>query len=115
MAGAILHTGVSATCPHGGSLQIIAASLRVTVGGMPVAVLTDQGPVAGCAFQIPIPPAGTKPQPCITTRWIAGATRVLVGGVPVLINPCAALCLSVEQIPGGAPIIQSSQIRVIAT
>jgi len=114
MPGPILHTGAIATCPHGGSLQIMAASPRVVVGGMPAAVLTDQGMVAGCVFQIPVG-AGTKPQPCVTTRWIAGATRVMASGVPVLINPCVALCLSAEQIPGGPPIISGSQMRVIAT
>jgi uncharacterized Zn-binding protein involved in type VI secretion len=115
MPGPILHTGAAATCPHGGSLQIMAASPRVMVGGLPVAVLTDQGMVGGCPFQIPLPPAGTKPQPCITTRWIVGAMRVQVGGQPVLINPSVALCLSAEQIPGGPPVISSSQTRVIAT
>ena len=36
-------------------------------------------------------------------------------GVPLLINPCVALCLSAEQIPGGPPTITSSQTRVVAT
>lgn len=110
MPGPVLHTGAIATCPHGGPLNIIAASPRVTVSGMPAAVLTDQGLVAGCAFMV-----GIKPQPCVTTRWIAGATRVFANGTPLLINPCVALCLSAEQIPGGPPIIASSQTRVIAT
>lgn len=113
MPGPVLHTGTVATCPHGGTLNIVAASPRVTVSGMPVAVLTDQGVVAGCPFTVPTPPP--KPQPCVTTKWIVGATRVLAGGQPVLINPCVALCFSVEQIPGGPPIIASSQTRVIAT
>jgi uncharacterized Zn-binding protein involved in type VI secretion len=111
MPGPVLHTGASATCPHGGMLTIVVASPRVLVSGMPAAVLTDQGLVAGCAFTVP----GPKPQPCVTTRWIAGATRVLANGVPLLINPCVALCLSAEQIPGGPPIISASQTRVIAT
>lgn len=111
MPGPALHTGTTATCPHGGSLTIIAASPRVTVSGMPVAVLGDQGLVAGCVFTLP----NGKPQPCVTTRWIAAATRVMASGQPVLINPLVALCLSVEQIPGGPPIIAASQTRVIAT
>jgi hypothetical protein len=111
MPGPVLHAGAVATCPHGGSLQIIAASPRVVVSGMPVAVLTDQGVIAGCVFTVP--PA--KPQPCVTTRWIVGATRVMASGQPVLINPPVALCLSAEQIPGGPPIIASTQTRVIAT
>jgi hypothetical protein len=111
MPGPVLHTGATANCPHGGVLNIIAASPRVTVSGMPAAVLTDQGVVAGCAFTVP----PSKPQPCVTTRWIAGATRVLANGVPLLINPCVAMCLSAEQIPGGPPVITGSQTRVIAT
>lgn len=111
MPGPLLHSGTTATCPHGGTLNIIAASPRVSVSGMPVAVLTDQGLVAGCVFTLP----GGKPQPCVTTRWIAAATRVLANGQPVLINPLVALCLSAEQIPGGPPIISASQTRVTAT
>ena len=111
MPGPILHTGAVAMCPHGGSLNIVVASPRVTVSNMPAAVLTDQGLVAGCTFTVP----GPKPQPCVTTRWIAAATRVTSNGVPLLINPCTALCLSAEQIPGGPPSITSSQTRAIAT
>jgi hypothetical protein len=35
--------------------------------------------------------------------------------MPLLINPCTALCLSAEQIPGGPPTISASQTKVIAT
>ncbi|MFN9645965.1 MAG: hypothetical protein ACK6BG_12815 [Cyanobacteriota bacterium] len=111
MPGPVLHSGVTATCPHGGVLNIVAASPRVTVSGLPVAVLSDQGLIAGCVFTVP----PSKPQPCVTTRWIAPASRVLANGQPVLINPMVALCLSAEQIPGGPPIIAASQTRVIAT
>lgn len=110
MPGPVLHTGAVATCPHGGMLTIVAASPRVLVSGMPAAVVTDQGMVAGCVFTLP----NGKPQPCVTTRWIVAATRVLANGQPLLINPCTALCLSAEQIPGGPPIISGSQTRVVA-
>lgn len=111
MPGPVLHVGTTATCPHGGTLNIVAASPRVMVSNMPAAVLTDQGLVAGCAFTLP----NGKPQPCVTTKWIVAATRVVANGQPVLINPVVAICQSVEQIPGGPPIISSSQTRVIAT
>lgn len=111
MPGPVLHAGVSATCPHGGPLTIVTASPKVLVSGLPVAVLTDQGLIAGCVFTVP----PGKPQPCVSTRWIAAATRVFANGQPVLINPGAALCLSAEQIPGGPPIITASQTRVMAT
>jgi len=114
MPGPVLHTGATATCPHGGLLNIIAAGPRVMVSGTPAAVLTDQGAVAGCPFQVPVG-AGSKPQPCMTTRWIVGSARVTASGAPLLINPCTALCLSAEQIPGGPPTISASQTRVVAT
>jgi len=110
MPGPVLHAGAAATCTHGGLLTIVPASPRVVVSGSPAAVLTDQGIVAGCAFTV-----GPKPQPCVTTRWMAGATRVVANGVPLLINPPVAFCVSAEQIPGGPPIITASQTRVIAT
>jgi hypothetical protein len=110
MPGPVLHAGATATCPHGGMLNIVAASPRVMASGMPVAVLTDQGIVAGCAFTVP----GPKPQPCVTTKWIAAATRVMANNVPVLINPVVAICQSAEQIPAGPPIISASQTRVVA-
>ena len=111
MPGPVLHVGASATCPHGGMLTIVVASPRVLVSGMPAAVLTDQGLIAGCVFTVP----GPKPQPCVTTKWIAGATRVTSNGVPLLINPPVAICQSAEQIPAGPPIITATQTRVIAT
>jgi hypothetical protein len=110
MPGPVLHAGATATCPHGAPLNIIAASPRVTVSGMPAAVVSDQGVVAGCPFTV-----GPKPQPCVTTRWMVGATRVLASGQPLLINPCVAIVFSADQIPAGPPIIMASQTRVIAT
>jgi hypothetical protein len=111
MPGPILHAGAVALCPHGGSLNFAAPVPRVLVSGQPVAVISDPGPIAGCAFTVP----GPKPQPCVTTRWMVGATRVTVLGQPVLINPSVGLCLSAEQIPGGPPQVVMSQLRVIAT
>ena len=110
MPGPILHTGASASCPHGAPLQIIAASPRVTASGMSVAVLTDQGVVAGCPFTLP---NGT-PHPCTTTKWIVASTRVTANGQPVLINPLTAICLAATQVPQGPPIITGSQTRVVA-
>ena len=110
MPGPVLHTGASANCPHGGVLNIVVASPRIQMGGMPAAVITDQGLVTGCAFMV-----GQKPQPCVTTKWMVGATRVTANGVALLINPCVALCYSADQIPAGPPIIASSQTRVVAT
>lgn len=110
MPGPVLHTGATATCPHFAPLTIIAASPRVTVSGMNAAVLTDQGLVAACPLA-----TATPPTPCVTTKWIVGATRVTAGGQPLLINPCVALCMTPQQTPNGPPVISGSQTRVVAT
>jgi hypothetical protein len=80
------------------------------VSGGPVAVLSDQGLIAGCPFTVP-----GKPQPCVSVRWISGSTRVTASGQPVLVNPPVAVCMSADQIPAGPPVIVASQTRVVAT
>lgn len=108
MPGPLLHVGAVAMCPHGGQVTIAGQNVRVLVGGQPVATVADLGLVAGCVFT-----AGTKPQPCVTVRWIVPASRVLVMGQPALLQPGPHLCLSAEQIPGGPPIVAVCQPRVI--
>lgn len=111
MPGPVLHTGATVACPHGARLNIVAASPRVTVSGANAAVLTDQGSVTGCPFTVP----SSKPQPCVSTKWLAGATRVTASGQPLLINPAVAVCLSADQIPAGPPAVSGAQARVVAT
>ena len=61
--------------------------------------------VAGCPF--PVPPSGTKPQPCVTRAWVSGSARVTSVGMPLLLQAPPGTrpgrcCQSVEQIPQGA-------------
>lgn len=114
MPGPVVHVGASIVCPHAGSVSVISANTRVLVGGQPAATLADTYPVAGCPFQVPIP-GGTKPQPCVTSRWLVPATRVLVNGQPVIIQTSTGICQSVEQIPQGPPTVVAAQPRVVAT
>ncbi|MCR5868343.1 MAG: PAAR-like protein [Aquincola tertiaricarbonis] len=114
MPGPLYHVGATGICMHGGQVSTVSANARVLVSGQPVAVLSDMSTIAGCPFQIPVGP-GTKPQPCMTVRWLVPATRVLVGGQPALLQTSTGLCLSAEQIPQGAPTITVNQARVIAT
>ena len=47
--------------------------------------------------------------PCVTAQWITGATRVLVGGVPVLLQDSQAICA-----PNGTPVqvvVQQPRVR----
>ena len=75
---------------------------------MPVLLLTDTFPVAGCPFQVPIG-TGTKPQPCVKIQWTVPAARVKVNGTPVLIATSTGMCQSAEQIPQGPPVVAGFQ------
>ncbi|MBC9208852.1 hypothetical protein IBL26_18535 [Roseomonas aerophila] len=111
MPGFLLHVGAGIACPHGGQASITVAAPRVKAMGQPVAVLSDPTTVAGCAFQVPVG-AGTKPQPCMTVRWLVGAARVRVNGTPVLLQTSSGLCQSAEGIPQGPPTVSMTQTRV---
>lgn len=114
MPGFIVTTSSSAICQHGAQVSIISSNTRVMVAGSPVAVMNDQFMVSGCPFQVPVGP-GTKPQPCVKIQWIAPATRVRVGGQPVILQSSSGLCLSAEQIPQGSPTVVMVQPRVKGT
>lgn len=105
-------------CTHMAKATIAPSQPRVLVGGQPVATMASVIAVAGCPFQIPVG-AGTKPQPCVQVKWGMPATRVLVSGQPVALapgpGPGPGVCLSIEQIPAGPPIVGFVQIRVMGT
>lgn len=109
MADLLLHVGAQVMCMHAGTATDSSPNTRVRVGGMAVATLADSFTIAGCTWTIP---GTTKPQPCVKITWLAPATRVRIGGSPALLRASAALCQSAEQIPQGAPLVLSTQIRV---
>ena len=53
---------------------------RLLVDGAPALLQTDVHPVVGCTFT---PVVYT---PCVTIRWVTGATQTKVRGVPVLLG-----------------------------
>jgi len=119
MPGFMLHVGAVMQCTHFAPATNAPAQTRVFVSGQPVAVSSSLVTVAGCPFQIPIPPAGTKPQPCVKVQWLMMSTRVVVMGQPVLLQPAPGsgmgICQSIEQIPAGPPQVTVVQSRVVAT
>jgi hypothetical protein len=114
MPGPVYHVGAQGMCPHAGQLSTVSSNTRVLVGGQPVATFADVSTIAGCPFQVPVG-AGTKPQPCVSVKWLVPATRVMVNGQFALLQTSTGLCLSAEQIPQGPPTITVNQTRVIAT
>jgi hypothetical protein len=107
MPGFLMHVGASAMCPHAGQMTVISTNTRVLVSGQPVATQSDTFLIAGCPFNV-----SSKPQPCVTVRWLAPATRVRVLGQPAILNTSSGLAHSGEQIPQGAPIVTAVQSRV---
>ena len=97
-------------CPHGGLVQILPSNTRFRVGGSPALVQTDTYVVTGCVFTV-----GLKPQPCVQVRWLRGAGRLKVSGVPVLTQTSLGVCLSADMIPAGPPnIIFAGQTQLVA-
>jgi hypothetical protein len=117
MPGFMLNIGALNQCPHLGKVSTPPAQTRVLLNGQPVALATNVITVAGCPFQVPVP-GGTKPQPCVTVKWLMVSGRVTVMGQPVLLQPApgpgAAICQSAEQIPQGPPSLGALQSKVVA-
>lgn len=106
MPGFILHQGATVLCLHAGQATPTAPNPRVKVNGQ--AVVTQSAPytVAGCPF---VPPGGNGP--CVTASWTTAATRVRVGGLPVLLQDSQAVCA-----PTGTGVnIVVTQMRVKGT
>ena len=104
MPGFLLTAGATVMCSHGGQAQPITPFPRVMVAGMPVVTMACQYGIVGCAF---VPPAGNGP--CVTAQWLIGATRVLAGGAPVLLQSGMSVC-----VPTGTPLLPMATQTVVA-
>ncbi|WP_162528970.1 hypothetical protein [Mycolicibacterium sp. CBMA 361] len=86
MPGPLFVVGAVAMCPHGGQITTISSDTRVLAGGMPVALMTDQFMVAGCAFVV-----GTVPQPCLKVQWTTPTALTLINGQPAITQASVGL------------------------
>lgn len=114
MPGPLLTVASGTTCTHAAPASAVTSNARVLVSGVAVVALTDAFPVTGCDFQVRFG-AGTQPQPCVRVQWTAPESRVVVNGAPALLATSAGLCLSVNGIPAGPPVVTAPQARVIAS
>jgi len=104
MPGFLLHLGATVMCAHGGQAMPTVTNPRVKVGGQPIATISAPYTVAGCAF----PPPPVANGPCVTAQFMTSATRVMAGGVPVLLQDSMSTC-----VPTGTPLtIAVTQVRV---
>lgn len=105
MSAFVLHHGATVTCEHQGLAQPIVLSPRVQVNGQMVVTLANPYTVTGCTL------ASTSTPPCVTAKWITGASRVRAGGLPVVVRTSEAICVPTGQ---GLRVLMS-QTRVSAT
>ncbi|GAC1583639.1 MAG: hypothetical protein NVS3B7_19010 [Candidatus Elarobacter sp.] len=105
MPGAAVTTVSVITCPHGGPVHIVSSNARV-LAAAPVATLADPFIVSGCAF--------ATPSPCVEVQWTAGTTRVLIGGVPAVIQTGVGMTISATG-TAGPPLVLVAQTRVMMT
>ncbi len=88
MSGYLLHQGATVQCMHGGQAQPTVTSQKVKVGGQSIVTQSGTYTIAGCSY----PPPPTANGPCVTAQWVSAATRVTVGGEPVLLQDSNAVC-----------------------
>jgi hypothetical protein len=110
MGDLLLHLNARVQCAHmtgSATMMPLPPPPLVRVSGMQVATQSAQFLIAGCPFAV-----GTKPQPCVTIRWLRPALRVRINKVPVLLQSSTGLCQSAEQAPQGPPVAFATQVRV---
>jgi hypothetical protein len=48
-------------------------------------------------------------------QWMSPATRVLVNGMPPVLQTSTGMVIAATGVPNGPPIVASTQLRVVAT
>lgn len=102
MPGFMVDISAQVTCSHAGVATPMMPDPRVLLGGSPIVVQSTTYTIPSC----PLPPQ-TR---CVTGSWLAGATRVFAGGVPVVLQGSLSSC-----VPNGNPLlVLMTQMRVSA-
>ena len=101
----ILTTTSTVMCPHGGQAMLLTTNTEALIDGAPALLQTDVHPIVGCPF------TPVAYSPCVTIRWITGATLSSVRIVPVLLQSSVGLCLNAAQAPQGTAIVVQVQQR----
>jgi len=104
MPGPVVHVGAQVLCLHGGLAQPTAPMPRVMVMGQPVVTQASPYAVAGCAL------TGSGSPPCVSGQFVTASARVLVGGMPLLLQDSQAVCTG----SGGTLSVVFAQTRVVA-
>lgn len=109
MPGEVLTIASTIQCLHGGQAILFTSNSRMMVENVPALLESDVHPVAGCPFTV-----GPKYQPCVRIEWTAGATKLSVNGVKVLVRSSIGKCFSAENALQGIAIIVNTQPKISA-
>lgn len=109
MPGEVLTIASTIQCLHGGQAILFTSNARLMVDNLPALLETDVHPVVGCPFTV-----GPKYQPCVRIEWAAGAAKLSVNGVKVLVRSSIGKCFSAENVLQGIAIIVNTQPKMTA-
>jgi hypothetical protein len=106
------------TCPHqGGVAQPVPKQAQVMIGGAPALRITDVAgmPILPGCPNLPTPGSPTfVPCAMVVGPAAAGSTKVLIGGVPALLQTSVMTTNCVVPVPNGASVKFPGQVLVNA-
>jgi hypothetical protein len=103
----VLATDSVIKCPHGGTAYLTTSNAVFSINGKAVLIETDVHTVINCFHHI-----ATLFSPCVKIRWSGGATKLLIGGTPVLIKSSIGDCLNTQNHVQGTAVITLTQTKV---
>jgi hypothetical protein len=106
----VLNAGASLMCIHGGKVQLSPSQHLLVAGGQPVLVQGDlEGkPISNC----PIAGPGIVPCATIVSMLVGAATKLTVGGKPVLLETATGITSSSP--PGTFQVVSAGQTELEA-
>ena len=102
MADPLINASSVMLCPHGGQVQLTSPLARVQASGTPVASISSQGVIIGCAFT----------NPCLTVRFISGTVRAMANGQPLVTATSVGQCLAGNGAANGPVVFTGGDPRV---